>query len=108
MLAEDFDTDALAALMDPDIRFSEMPHLINPEGTERGRDEALAGFRKGRELLAGRARDAGRRRHDRGARDLARDAGRDGSGADAHIATFTRVRGGRIRRHATYDCYEPI
>jgi ketosteroid isomerase-like protein len=24
----------------------------------------------------------------------------------AHIATFTQVRGGRIFRHATYDCYE--
>jgi hypothetical protein len=26
----------------------------------------------------------------------------------AHIATFTQVRDGRIYRHATYDCYEPI
>jgi hypothetical protein len=26
----------------------------------------------------------------------------------AHIATFTEVRDGRIYRHATYDCYEPL
>src|ERR1700761_5694039 len=26
----------------------------------------------------------------------------------ARIATFTEVRDGRIHRHATYDCYEPL
>jgi ketosteroid isomerase-like protein len=26
----------------------------------------------------------------------------------AHIATFTQMRDGRIFRHATYDCYEPL
>ena len=75
--AAEFDTDKLAAVIHPDIRFSEMPNLINPEGTERGFQEAMAGFHKGRELKA-------------------------------HIATFTQVRDGRIFRHATYDCYEPI
>jgi hypothetical protein len=52
-----FDTDRLAAIMHPDIRFSEMPNLINPAGTERGWDEALAGFEKGRELLSAQSYD---------------------------------------------------
>ena len=84
--ATDFDTDKLAAIMHPEIRFSELPNLINPDGTERGFDEALAGFRKGRELLRAQTYDvhttlvAGD--DDRRAGDLARDAGRDGPGAD--------------------------
>jgi hypothetical protein len=44
--AAEFDTDKLAAIMHPDIRFSEVPNLINPGGSERGWDEALAGFEK--------------------------------------------------------------
>ena len=60
--ATDFDTDKLAAIMHPEIRFSEMPNLINPAGTERGFDEALAGFRKGRELLVGAVLRRARRR----------------------------------------------
>ena len=43
--AADFDTDKLAAIVHPDVRFSEMPNLINPEGTERDRDEALRRLR---------------------------------------------------------------
>ena len=50
--ASEFDADKLAAVVHPDVRFSEMPNLINPEGTERDREAALAGFAKGRELLA--------------------------------------------------------
>ena len=42
-----FDTDKLAAVIHPDVRFSEMPNLINPEGTERDWEEAMAGFAQG-------------------------------------------------------------
>ena len=84
--AADFDTDRLATLMHPDVRFDEMPNLIAPNGNAYGFDAALAGFRKGRETLSAQSYDIhstlGGRRHDRRAGDLARHAGGDGPGAD--------------------------
>jgi ketosteroid isomerase-like protein len=108
--AAEFDADKLAAVMHPDIRFSEMPNLINPEGTERGWDEAMAGFRKGRELLSAQSYDVHTRVAD-GDTIAARVTWRGtlaatGLQLKAHIATFTQVRDGKIYRHATYDCYE--
>jgi ketosteroid isomerase-like protein len=110
--AAEFDTDKLAAIIDPEVRFSEMPNLINPAGTERGADEALAGFRKGRELLAAQSYDVHSTLLD-GDTIAARVTWRGtlaatGRELTAHIATFTQVRDGRIFRHATYDCYEPL
>ncbi len=108
--AAEFDTDRLAAIVHPDVRFSEMPNLINPQGSERGRDEALAGFRKGRELLSAQSYEV----HSRvaaGDTIASRVTWRGtlaatGAQLTAHIATFTQVRDGKIYRHATYDCYE--
>ncbi len=110
--ATDFDTDKLAAIMHPEIRFSEMPNLINPAGTERGFDEALAGFRKGRELLSAQSYYVHAKVSD-GDTIASRVTWRGtlaatGQELTAHIATFTQVRDGRIFRHATYDCYEPF
>jgi ketosteroid isomerase-like protein len=110
--AAEFDTDKLAAIIDPDVRFSEMPNLINPSGTERGADEALAGFRTGRELLSGQTYDVHSTLVD-GDTIAARATWRGtlaatGQELTAHIATFTQVRDGKIFRHATYDCYEPL
>jgi ketosteroid isomerase-like protein len=110
--AAEFDTDKLAAIIDPEVRFSEMPNLINPAGTDRGADEALAGFRRGRELLAAQSYDVHSKLVD-GDTIAARVTWRGtlaatGLQLTAHIATFTQVRGGRIYRHATYDCYEPL
>jgi ketosteroid isomerase-like protein len=110
--ATDFDTEKLAAIMHPEIRFSELPNLINPAGTERGWDEALAGFEKGRALLSEQSYVV----HERLAQGdtiAARVTWRgtlaaSGRQLTAHIATFTQVRDGRIFRHATYDCYEPV
>src|SRR3954467_14150632 len=100
--AADFDTDKLAAIIDPDVRFSEMPNLINPAGSERGAEEALAGLRKGRELLAAQSYDV----HTTiatGDTIAARVTWRGtlaatGQQLVAHIATFTQVRDGRILR----------
>jgi ketosteroid isomerase-like protein len=108
--AAEFDTDKLAAIIHPDIRFSEMPNLINPGGSERGWDEAMAGFEKGRELLSAQSYDVHSRVAD-GDTIAARVTWRGtlaatGQELTAHIATFTQVRDGRIFRHATYDCYE--
>jgi ketosteroid isomerase-like protein len=110
--ATDFDTDRLAAIMHPEIRFTEFPNLINPEGSERGFDEALAGLRKGRELLSAQSYDVHARISD-GDTIASRVTWRGtlastGQELTAHIATFTQVRDGRIFRHATYDCYEPF
>jgi hypothetical protein len=89
-----------------------MPSLINPAGTERRFDEALAGFRKGRELLSAQSYDVHAKVSD--GDTIASRVSWLGTLAatrlqlTAHIATFTQVRDGRIFRHATYDCYEPI
>ena len=107
--AATFDEDALAKLMHPEVRISEMPNAINRGGTERGPDEALVAFRKGKEMLARQSYDvqdvivAGDKI---AARATWRGQLTDGPELTAHIATFTEVRDGRIYRHATYDCYE--
>jgi ketosteroid isomerase-like protein len=108
--AADFDTDRLATLMHPDVRFDEMPNRIAPAGNTYGFDAALAGFRKGRETLSAQSYDVHSKLED-GDTIAARVTWRGtlaktGQQLTAHIATFTQVRDGRIFRHATYDCYE--
>src|SRR3954447_1551680 len=44
--------DELAELLDPDVRFTERPNLINPGGSERDRTAMRAGLEAGRQLLA--------------------------------------------------------
>ena len=110
--AADFDTDRLATLMHPDVRFDELPNLIAPNGNAYGFDAALAGFRKGRETLSAQSYDVHSTVQD-GDTIAARVTWRGtlaatGRELTAHIATFTQVRDGRIFRHATYDCYEPF
>ena len=107
----EFDADKLAAVVHPDVRFSEMPNLINPEGTERDREAALAGMAKGRELLSAQTYDVHSRIADGdtiAAQVTWRGTLKSGQELTAHIATFTQVRDGKIFRHATYDCYEPM
>jgi ketosteroid isomerase-like protein len=103
-----FDEDAFAKLMHPEARISEMPNAINKNGTERDLDTALAAFRNGKTMLAEQSYDV----EDvivAGDKIAARATWRgrliDGPELTARIATFTEVRGGRIYRHATYDCY---
>jgi ketosteroid isomerase-like protein len=106
-----FDKDKLAAIVHPDVRFSEMPNLINPEGSERDREAALAGLEKGRALLARQSYDVLARISDGdtiAARVTWHGLLANGQELTAHIATFTQVRDGKIFRHATYDCYEPL
>jgi len=107
-----FDTDALDAIIHPDVRFIEMPNRLTPAGSERGRAEALAGFAKGRELLREQSYEVLQRVQE-GDTIAAQVTWRGtlaatGQELTAHIATFTQVRDGRIFRHATYDCYEPF
>ena len=107
----DFDADRLAAIVHEDVRFSEMPNLINPQGTERDRAAALVGDREGARAASPHSYEV----HDRvvsgdtvAARVTWRGTLKSGQKLTAHIATFTQVRDGRIFRHATYDCYEPF
>ena len=105
-----FDEAALAKLLHPQARISEMPNAINTGGSERDLDAALTAFRKGRTLLAEQSYDvedvivAGDKI---AARATWRGRLSDGPELTARIATFTEVRDGRIYRHATYDCYIP-
>src|SRR3954451_10645853 len=105
-----FDEDALARVLHPEARISEMPNAINRAGSERGFEAAREAFARGRGLLSAQAYDV----HDvivDGDKMAARATWRgtltaDGRELTAHIATFSEVRDGRIFRHATYDCYE--
>ena len=105
-----FDERAMARIMHPDARFSEMPNAINRGGTERDVPAAREAFARGKGLLSEQSYDV----HEviqSGARIAARATWRgtlaaDGKELTAHIATFSEVRDGKIFRHATYDCYE--
>ena len=105
-----FDDVALAALLHPEARISELPNAINREGTERDLEAAREAFARGRGLLASQTYDVHQVLED-GDTIAARATwhgtlATTGQELTAHIATFTQVRDGRIFRHATYDCYE--
>ena len=107
-----FDEEALARVLHPEARLSEMPNAINREGTERDLPLAREAFARGKGLLSAQTYDV----HEvleSGNRIAARATWRgtlaaNGKELTAHIATFSEVRDGRIFRHATYDCYEPF
>jgi ketosteroid isomerase-like protein len=109
----------LLALLHPDVEIVEHPNLINPHGTVRDRDSAVAGYLAGKELLSAQAFDVHELLADgdrvavratwRGR--IARDSGplRANTDLTAHIAALLTVAAdGRIRRHETFDCYEPL
>ena len=108
--AAEFDDEALARVMHPEARFSEMPNAINRDGTERDRggarrrSPAAGRCSRSRPTTSTSASIAG----DTIAARASPGAGTLQSGQEltAHIATFTQVRDGKIFRHATYDCYE--
>src|ERR1700754_4496765 len=91
--AAGFDDDALAALMHPDARISELPNAINRGGTERDMNEAREAFARGKTLLASQTYEV----HEvieSGDRIAARATWRGtlaatGQELTAHIATFT-------------------
>jgi ketosteroid isomerase-like protein len=107
-----FDDEALARVLHPEARISEMPNAINRGGTERDLAAAREAFARGKGLLSEQRYDV----HQvlaAGDTIAARATWRGtlaatGQELTAHIATFSEVRDGRIFRHATYDCYEPF
>ena len=111
--ATDFDTDKLAAIMHPEIRFTEMPNLINPAGDRARLRRGARGLPQGARAARPRSPTTCTRRVSDGDTIASRVTWRGtlaatGQELTAHIATFTQVRDGRIFRHATYDCYEPF
>jgi ketosteroid isomerase-like protein len=108
----------LVPLLDPELRVIEHPNALVPAGTDRDREQTLAGFRAGKALLAEQAFVL----HEMLATAdtvavratwsgvVARDIGGFTAGArlTAHVASFLTVRDGRIVGHETFDCYEPF
>lgn len=107
-----FDDEALARVVHPEARFSEMPNRINPEGTERDLPAAREAFQRGQGLLSAQSFEI-HAALEAGDTIAARATWRGtlastGQELTAHVASFTQVRGGLIYRHATYDCYEAV
>jgi ketosteroid isomerase-like protein len=113
----DSSAEALRDVLDPAVRITERPNAINPRGTVRDRDAAVAAFLAGKRLLAAQTIDVhellvsgdrvAARATWRGT--VAEGAGSLAAGTElvAHIAAWLTVADGRIRAHETFDCYEP-
>lgn len=105
----------LRDLLHPDVRVIEHPNALNPHGTRRNRDQALAAYAAGKQLLTSQEIDV----HELiavGARvairvtwrgTLAQDIGTLAAGAElsAEVAGFLSVVDGTIISHETFDCY---
>ena len=108
----------LRAVLHPDVQIHEYPNAISPSGSVRNRDEAVAAFLAGKELLSAQELDvheafaAGDRVAVRATwrGTLARSAGSLPAGRElvAHIAALLTVKDGKVRRHETFDCYDPF
>jgi ketosteroid isomerase-like protein len=110
--------DDLRATLHPDVQIHEHPNAISPRGSVRDRDGAVAGFLAGKELLSEQSFDVHEafssgdrvavRATWRGT--LAKSVGEVPAGRElvAQIAALLTVKDGRIRRHETFDCYEPF
>lgn len=112
------DEDDLRPLLADDLRVTEHPNRLVPQGAVRDRAGTLAGFRAGKGLLSVQTFDV----HEvlvNGPRAAVRatwrgvvgvDAGpfRAGQELVAHVAGLLTVRGGAVVEHETFDCYEPF
>ena len=110
--------DDLRAVLHPDLQIHEYPNAISPNGSVRDRDAVIAGFLAGKELLTEQSFDVHEafssgdrvavRATWRGT--LGREMGSLPAGRElvAQIAALLTVKDGKIRRHETFDCYEPF
>lgn len=107
--------DALRKLLHPDVRILEHPNALNPHGTRRNRDQALAAYATGKQLLASQEIElhelivAGPRVATRCSwrGTVAQDAGPLTAGTElsAEVAGFFEVVDGMVVSHETFDCY---
>ncbi len=108
----------LLALLHPEVRITEHPNPITPNGAVRDRDGAVAGFNAGKallsaqsfeihELLASEDRVSVRATW-RGTVGLDTERLPVGTEMVAHVAAWLTVAGGLVVEHDTFDCYEPF
>jgi ketosteroid isomerase-like protein len=108
----------LRAILHPDVQIHEYPNAISPRGSVRNREEAISAFLAGKELLSAQEFDVHEAfsSADRVAvratwrATLATGVGSIPAGRElvAHVAALLTVRDGKIRRHETFDCYDPF
>lgn len=110
--------DDLQPLLAPDLRVTEHPNPISPNGGVRDRKATIQGFLAGKNLLREQSFDV----HEivvAGDRAAARltwrglvgiDAGPLVAGQElvAEIASFLTVRDGQVVEQETFDCYQPF
>jgi ketosteroid isomerase-like protein len=111
-------TDDLQPLLAPDLRVTEHPNPISPNGGVRDREATIQGFLAGKSLLREQSFDV----HEivvAGDRAAARLTWRGVVGIDAgplvagqelvaEIASFLTVRDGQVVEQETFDCYRPF
>jgi ketosteroid isomerase-like protein len=114
----DLPAEALLDVLHPEVVVVEHPNAVNPTGTVRDREAALAGHVAGRRLLAAQTFTV----HEllaSGDRVAVRATWRGrvadavgplpaGAELEAQIAAFATVVDGRVRRYETFDCYTPL
>jgi ketosteroid isomerase-like protein len=110
--------DALLRMLHQDLQVHVYPNALSPNGAVRDHDETLADFMAGKDLLSAQEFDvhealsSGDRVAVRATWQgtLARSVGELPAGKElvANIAAFLTVRDGLIRRHETFDCYDPF
>jgi ketosteroid isomerase-like protein len=110
--------DDLRAVLHPEVQIHEYPNALSPSGSVRDRDEAVAAFAAGKKLLSEHSFDVHEafssgdrvavRATWRGT--LAGSAGGLPAGRElvAQVAALLTVKDRKIRRHETFDCYEPF
>jgi ketosteroid isomerase-like protein len=110
--------EALRRVLHPEAQVHEYPNAISPNGSVRNCDEAIAAFLAGKDLLSEQSFDV-HEAFSSGDRVAVRATWRgtlSGSGGQlpagrelvAQIAALLTVRDGMVRRHETFDCYEPF
>jgi len=108
----------LTALLHPDVEIVEHPNRLVPTGASRDLAGTVQGFQAGRALLSRQSFEvlqvltAGDEAAVRAlwSGEIGREAGpfRPGQVLTAQVAAFLTVEDGRIRRHETFDCYQPF
>jgi ketosteroid isomerase-like protein len=108
----------LRELLHPELVVVEYPNAITPQGAERDLEATVAGFLAGKQLLGRQSFEV----HEALAQGdrvavratwsgtVGRDTPRLPAGTElvAHVAAFVELEDGLVRRHETFDCYEPL
>jgi ketosteroid isomerase-like protein len=110
--------DDLREVLHPEVQIHEHPNAISPSGSVRDRDQAVAAFAAGKTFLSEQSFDV-HEAFSSGDRVAVRATWRAtlshtaagipaGHELVAQVAALLTVKDGKIRRHETFDCYEPF